>query len=60
MTQMPRAIQVGIPTLPPSSPPPEIRKKKMSFMGYEEIHENQPPTSYIETLANLFKGAKCF
>ena len=32
------------------------RKKKVSFMGYEELHESQPPTSYIETLANLFKG----
>jgi len=31
-------------------------KKKVSFMGYEELHEAQPPTSYIETLANLFKG----
>jgi hypothetical protein len=31
-------------------------KKKVSFMGYEELHEAQPPTSYIETFANLFKG----
>ena len=31
-------------------------KKKVSFMGYEELHDAQPPTSYWETLANLFKG----
>ncbi|KAL7027975.1 hypothetical protein ACKWTF_005669 [Chironomus riparius] len=31
-------------------------KKKVSFMGYGEIHDAQPPTSYWETLANLFKG----
>jgi hypothetical protein len=39
-----------------NSPPPEKRRKKISFMGYEEIHQNHPPTSYMETLANLLKG----
>ncbi|XP_070508032.1 proton-coupled amino acid transporter-like protein CG1139 [Chironomus tepperi] len=35
---------------------PNPTKKKVSFMGYVELHELQPPTSYVETLANLFKG----
>jgi len=31
-------------------------KKKSSSMGYEELDEAQPPISYTEALANLFKG----
>jgi hypothetical protein len=31
-------------------------KKKTSCNGYEELDEAQPPISYIEALANLFKG----
>lgn len=33
-----------------------VRKKKVSFMFYEEIRENEPPTGYAATLMNLFKG----
>lgn len=32
------------------------RQKKMSFLAYKELHENQPPTSYMATMVNLFKG----
>lgn len=28
----------------------------VSFRGYEELHKNHPPTSYAETMMNLFKG----
>lgn len=45
--KMPNAVEEALPPKP---------KKKVSFMGYEEIHENQQPTSYLETLINLFKG----
>jgi hypothetical protein len=31
-------------------------KKKVSYPKYEELNEAQPPISYIEALANLFKG----
>lgn len=32
------------------------KKKKLSFRAYQEIHQNEPPTSYLETLMHLFKG----
>lgn len=32
------------------------RQKKVSFMLYQEIHEDQPPMGYAATLMNLFKG----
>lgn len=43
---------------PPSSikAPRKPLKKGASFRGYEELHEDQPPTSYNETLMHLFKG----
>lgn len=31
-------------------------KKPVSYRGYEEIHRNQPPTEYLTTLSNFFKG----
>lgn len=34
----------------------KTKKKKMSFQAIEELHENHPPMTYIETLMHLFKG----
>ncbi|CRK91300.1 CLUMA_CG004977, isoform A [Clunio marinus] len=31
-------------------------KIRVSYKGYEELHADQPPTSYMETLMHLFKG----
>ena len=39
------------------------RQKKVSFMLYQELHEDQPPIGYAATLMNLFKanvGTGCY
>lgn len=41
---------------PPTSAEILAKPKKASFRAYEEIHQNQPPTSYMATMMNLFKG----
>lgn len=51
------------PSKTPSQEKPTIareqlaaKRRKMSFRAYEEIHEKQPPTSYMATMMHLFKG----
>lgn len=46
----------GRPLADNLSKKPSIKKKLVSFQAYEELHENQPPTSYFQTLVHLLKG----
>lgn len=43
-------------TLEPGNPRRHSKLVHVSFRGYDELHLNHPPTTYAETMVNLFKG----